>query len=64
MEAPNEFAKGETVQLRSGGPVMTVQVRSQSLVYCIWFTEDGARKEGNFEISTLVKVEPPVNDPG
>lgn len=59
MPIQSKIEKGDTVQLKSGGPVMTVQVCSQNLAYCVWFDEESTRKEGSFEVGTLVKVEPP-----
>ena len=41
---------------------MTVQVCSQNLAYCVWFDEESNRKEGSFELGTLVKVEPPAGE--
>lgn len=55
----NKIEKGDTVQLKSGGPTMTVQVCSQNLAYCVWFDEEATRKEGSFEVGTLVVVDPP-----
>ena len=60
MPTESRIDKGVTVQLKSGGPVMTVQVCSQNLAYCVWFDEASARKEGSFEVGTLVIVEPPA----
>lgn len=59
MPTQSKIDKGDTVQLKSGGPVMTVQVCSQNLAYCVWFDEESSRKEGSFEVGTLVKVAPP-----
>jgi uncharacterized protein YodC (DUF2158 family) len=57
---PESFSQGDTVRLKSGGPVMTVQVRSLSLCYCVWLDDKSARKESVFEMDTLIKVEPPL----
>ena len=62
MSAQVEFSKGDTVRLKSGGPLMTVQVCSQNLVYCVWFDDEATRKEGSFESRTLEKAEP--QEPG
>ena len=34
--------KGDVVQLKSGGPIMTVEEVSEGGVFCIWF--DGKKK--------------------
>lgn len=52
---------GDTVELKSGGPVMTVRARSQNLAYCAW-TADGRLYQGTFEVGSLRRVraaEPP-----
>ena len=46
---------GDTVTLRSGGPVMTVRARSQNLAYCAW-TLEGLHHQGTFEIHRLRRV--------
>ena len=49
----NEGIKvGDRVAL-NGGPVMTVQVRSQNLAYCAWANGDGGLHHGTFEVSNL-----------
>ena len=50
--------------LGSGGPLMTVQARSQNLAYCSWFEEDVAR-HGTYEIASLVRadVQQPLTAP-
>jgi uncharacterized protein YodC (DUF2158 family) len=51
----DEIQAGDTVELKSGGPVMTVRARSQNLVYCAW-TADGRLYQGTFEIGSLRRV--------
>ena len=52
----NEGIKvGDRVTLR-GGPVMTVQARSQNLAYCAWTQGDGRLHNGTFEVSSLHRV--------
>lgn len=47
---------GDTVMLKSGGPIMTVfEVRSY--VICIWF-EGTTRLQGEFSENSLKKVDP------
>ena len=49
----NEGIKvGDRVTLR-GGPVMTVQARSQNLAYCAWTNGDGRLHQGTFEVGNL-----------
>ena len=50
-----EIQAGDTVELKSGGPVMTVRARSQNLVYCAW-TSEGRLYQGTFEIGSLRRV--------
>ena len=46
---------GDVVELAAGGPTMTVQARSQNLVYCAWMS-DGRLHQGPFEMSSLRRV--------
>jgi uncharacterized protein YodC (DUF2158 family) len=43
---------GDIVELRNGGPAMTVQARSQNLAYCAW-PREGRLHYGTFEVGTL-----------
>lgn len=60
MTTTHEFVVGDTVQLKSGGPVMTVQkvptnAKEESHYWCQWFA--GKKLErGVFAPNTLVKV--------
>ena len=49
---------GDKVELKGGGPVMTVRARSQNLAYCAWEVE-GRLYQGTFEIGSLRRL-PPV----
>ena len=58
----SKFAKGDVVQLRSGGPKMTVEKvieaprRDEELLVCQWFS--GSKlQNGSFRPESLVKVE-------
>lgn len=58
--SPNEFQIGHVVQLKSGGPVMTVQdvgdfspMGPNPGVLCVWF-DDKKRDEKIFHPDTLV----------
>jgi uncharacterized protein YodC (DUF2158 family) len=58
MSDQPQISQGDTVRLKSGGPLMTVQVCSENLAYCIWFGENAQRQDGMFEASSLELVEP------
>ena len=55
-----EFKKGDVVQLKSGGPKMTIDDigeygsgnSSHIRASCLWF-DGGERKEGEFSLDTL-----------
>lgn len=50
------FKPGDVVQLKSGGPRMTVEsIRAGGRVICEWFTGD-RREVSGFEPAALVKV--------
>ncbi|CAO3453251.1 hypothetical protein [Azospirillum argentinense] len=57
-----EFKPGDVVQLKSGGPKMTVQSAGESAMtgipfaYCSWFDKAGNRKTEEFAPASLVKV--------
>lgn len=46
---------GDVVELAAGGPAMTVQARSQNLVYCAWMA-DGSLHQGTFETASLRRL--------
>jgi uncharacterized protein YodC (DUF2158 family) len=50
------FRAGDVVQLKSGGPKMTVSSEEQyGMTYCVWF--EGSKQQGaNFNVETLKKV--------
>lgn len=56
------FAKGDTVRLKSGGPVMTIadlgDYHGDASAWCVWF-EKTVQKTGVFGIVTLEKASPP-----
>ena len=52
------FQIGDVVQLKSGGPRMTVEGYEDDLVICVWF-EKTERKSGNFREATLKNYVPP-----
>lgn len=55
-----KFEVGDTVQLKSGGPVMTIADIDEDLVLsvlCMWF-EGKKEKKSNFNLATLKKANP------
>ncbi|GLS42925.1 YodC family protein [Methylobacterium brachythecii] len=48
----NNFKVGELVQLKSGGPKMTVNALYNNYVECAWFTGSKANK-ANFQPDSL-----------
>jgi uncharacterized protein YodC (DUF2158 family) len=46
------FKPGDTVRLKSGGPLMTVKSIEGDDVICVWF-EGKAKKESRFKAVTL-----------
>jgi uncharacterized protein YodC (DUF2158 family) len=67
MQSEEGIQVGDVVELASGGPAMTVQARSQDLVYCAWMA-DGRLQQGTFHLSTLRRIRsagpPPRSGPG
>jgi uncharacterized protein YodC (DUF2158 family) len=63
--ADERFEAGETVRLKSGGPLMTVEQTGRGgmgsdreLVWCVWFEQVGKKQEmkrGTFPPATLRK---------
>jgi uncharacterized protein YodC (DUF2158 family) len=51
------FKVGDVVQLKSGGPKMTISSpgTNPGWWYCIWFDKDGKQKGNQFDPSTLTK---------
>jgi uncharacterized protein YodC (DUF2158 family) len=67
MEA--EFSVGDVVQLKSGGPKMTIDTigkfgmgSTRDQAKCVWF-EGTKRLEGLFELQTLTKPTAPKPSP-
>ena len=54
-ETAPEFARGDLVQLRSGGPLMTVLVMKGGLVNCLWTDYDGQPHDVTFPVGVLQK---------
>jgi uncharacterized protein YodC (DUF2158 family) len=59
-----EFVKGDTVRLKSGGPIMTVSNTGDRLgehaVWCMWFDPKNNRTEDTFPPEALEKVTKPT----
>ena len=51
------FNVGDTVQLKSGGPYMTIETITGDEVTCVWF-EKTKRNSASFTSATLVKSSP------
>jgi uncharacterized protein YodC (DUF2158 family) len=49
------FIIGDIVQLKSGGPKMTIEALSTT-VFCQWFNEKNELCDGHFQENTLKKV--------
>lgn len=58
---PNSFDVGDVVELKSGGPEMTVQSKDGDHVWAQWF---GGRKleRGRFPVASLLPVESDTDD--
>ncbi|BDU19971.1 DUF2158 domain-containing protein [Dyella sp. GSA-30] len=55
----SEFKIGDTVQLKSGGPAMTVsELQEGGRVFCEWFDNKENHQERSFVASTLDKYDP------
>lgn len=57
-----DFKAGDVVQLKSGGPKMTIKgigkygfAATEDTALCVWF-EKTTKKEETFELATLEKV--------
>ena len=48
---------GDKVRLKTGGPIMTVQVAPDHMAYCVWFVGDKPH-QGTFHQDALVLVAP------
>jgi uncharacterized protein YodC (DUF2158 family) len=50
--------KGDVVQLKSGGPHMTISSIFGDQAVCIWFDSEGKRTQEDFPLDTLKEVPP------
>ena len=56
-----EFNVGDTVKLKSGGPLMTVHdILSTYRVICKWFAKDASINAADFQKESLRKVHSPL----
>lgn len=58
----SEIVNGSVVQLKSGGPLMTVlsiveRGQSESAVICVWFDQNGSYKNEKFSPHLLKFIE-------
>lgn len=51
------FQVGDTVQLKSGGPIMTVEKASKGEVTCVWFDEKNQCQSKFFVPEVLKKAD-------
>jgi len=56
-----DFKKGDTVKLKSGGPLMTVVDIDELGVECMWFDKAEKKFIDTFEAATLKKAKPGMN---
>jgi uncharacterized protein YodC (DUF2158 family) len=52
-EAAPEFARGDIVQLRSGGPLMTVSIMKNGLVNVVWTDDDGEPHNVTYPVGVI-----------
>lgn len=56
-----QFKVGDTVMLKSGGPVMTViDFHTDGKVVCVWFVDGKEDKRGLFPADALKPYEMPI----
>lgn len=49
-----EFSPGDVVQLKSGGPLMTViNIADGGAVWCMWFPSSEKTERASFQAATL-----------
>jgi uncharacterized protein YodC (DUF2158 family) len=50
---------GDVVQLKSGGPAMTVEVVEQGQAWCSWFSEGKKVEQRGFQLDALQPYKEP-----
>lgn len=48
-----QFKPGDTVSLRSGGPLMTVAMIDGQVAFCEWFADDQQPQSRSFSLRSL-----------
>jgi uncharacterized protein YodC (DUF2158 family) len=56
----SDIKVGDLVQLKSGGPVMTVAFIDSNGAKCVWFDDHNQEKEKVFPLETLKPYENPL----
>ena len=58
-----EIKQGDVVQLKSGGPTMTVETVAEDLLeltaFCTWFDKNNVLQSGKFQVTSLKKSQAP-----
>jgi len=49
--------KGDTVMLKSSGPIMSVESVEEGRAYCVWFL-NGKMEKASFSVDILEAVDP------
>jgi uncharacterized protein YodC (DUF2158 family) len=57
MAEPSKIKAGDVVQLKSGGPEMTVEWVENNEAYCVWFTRGGEQKGQKFALTSINVIE-------
>ncbi|MCA9623147.1 MAG: DUF2158 domain-containing protein [Myxococcales bacterium] len=52
----DQIKKGDTVQLKSGGPPMTVEEVDGDEIVCVWFDHKNQLERSVFQVATLTKA--------
>ncbi|MBF0169404.1 MAG: DUF2158 domain-containing protein [Alphaproteobacteria bacterium] len=47
------FSVGDTVRLKSGGPVMTIEKMENDRIFCVWFDSKNELQRNGFHAPTL-----------
>lgn len=55
--SPLILTEGDLVQLKSGGPAMSVQAVEGTRITCMWFDREGILQERSFPLGTLKEMD-------